>query len=198
MDPPGGRAPKCKGAPDSAGKPGPFPRQLARPQEFSPLDAEPRFRTKMLGAWRCPMIPAYDSASRRCPASSRCRHSAGLIGAIQLHRSLCDGNQHPSEDQLVKRKCGIPVEAPRQSQRVENRGLPNGAARPLPFTDFKLEPGAAGDLHFRLKPQETVRLDGVGSPEVDRVSDFQPIWVSSSPSNPGPPNDQIEKAPQSP
>ncbi len=48
----------------------------------------------------------------------------------------------------------IPVHHSPNTNRVKNSRLPNGAAPVGYGRNLKLQPGAAGQLHFGLKPQD--------------------------------------------
>src|SRR3990167_10006622 len=94
---------------------------------------------------------------------------------VSSHWRACRfGNsaQHAGKYELVERIDRIPVEQTADAERIEDRGLPDERARAFAL-DFKLQPGAAGQIHLREQSQQPVRLhrfDSPGSPPLRSVA----------------------------
>ncbi|CAN5667515.1 hypothetical protein BH20ACI3_BH20ACI3_24280 [soil metagenome] len=78
--------------------------------------------------------------------------------------------EHPAEHQLMHRIRRVPIDSPKQSDGIEDRGLPNLRGRAF-AVNFEFQPRATGQFHLSVEPQKAVRLKRLNAPEVDRIAD---------------------------
>src|SRR5689334_9114481 len=93
---------------------------------------------------------------------------------------MSDPPQHSGKHILMKGIDHIPVRATQQADRIEDRRLTDGGFA-LAFSNFKLEPGPSGHLHFRGEAQSTIRLYGFNAPAIHRVADAETLRVAAAP-----------------
>jgi hypothetical protein len=65
-------------------------------------------------------------------------------------------------------------------------------------SDLKSQPGAAGDLHLGLEPEQPMGLKSLNSPKIKRISDADVTRVPSATADTDSANQQIEKASELP
>ena len=109
-----------------------------------------------------------------------------------------DPPEHPAEDESMDRHQRVPVEAARDPPRIEQGGLADLDFPRSGRRDLELEPGAAGQFHFRPKAKEPGRLDLLDPPEVEGVARAEKVWMAASPPKPRPSDQGVQEAPEPP
>ena len=91
----------------------------------------------------------------------------------------CDVSDHGAEDDSVEGGDALPVRLSGQPAWVEEGALPQDR-RSVGGLEGELKPRQPGQAHLGAQPKELARDALLDAPEVDDVSDGQPIGVAAS------------------
>jgi len=93
----------------------------------------------------------------------------------------------------VKGPEAVPVDEAEEARRVEDSRL--GDCRPRSawvVRHLELQPGAPRHLHLRLEPEQTIPLERLDTPEVDRVTDLETGWIAPATAKARAPDENVE------
>ena len=105
--------------------------------------------------------------------------------------------QHASKDDHVNGKQAVPVDQARQTNRIKDRGLPNGRALVV-WLYFKFQPRSPGYLHFCGELQAMVGFVFFDSPPIQYIADSQMIGIPPRAALANPTNDEVNPTPDRP
>ena len=149
-----------------------------------------------------------DTQPQPSPAIPRQRvGGTGLLGRFRrlrpLHRlgRLANAAEHATEDDLVQRDHGIPVENPKEPPwPVEGRHLEFGLGfgRTVHRQDLKLELRLPRQFHLRSERKRPVAIDADDPPEIERFAKLDVLRMPPATAQARAANQRVHPPPQSP
>ena len=92
---------------------------------------------------------------------------------------------------------GVPVGETQEPHGIEQGGLPNDRSRAVRF-DLEDEPRSTREPHLGGEAEQAPWLDGLHTPEIDRVANDQVARIAATAAEADPADQQVEESTQAP